>query len=87
MTEGSKKSFHRQVEVLLQKQKAVFEEGYGAITGFKSTMHLKQTGRLVFNKASPAQFALRGPISADLGRLEAHNIVTKVDRLDWLHQP
>ena len=60
MTEGSKKSFHKQVDILLQKHKAVFEEGYGAIRGFKATVHLKPTARPVFKKARPAPFALGG---------------------------
>ena len=83
MTERSKKSIHRQVEVLLRKHKAVFEKGYGVTRGFKATVHLKQTGRPVFKKVHPAPFALRGAISAELVRVEAHNIVTEVDRSDW----
>ena len=55
MTEGSKKLFHRQMEVLLQRHKAVFEEGYGAIRGFKAIVHLKQTGGPIFKKARPAR--------------------------------
>ena len=60
----------------------MFEEGYGAIRGFKATVHLKPKARPVFKKARPAPFALRGAISAELDRLEAHGIVTKVDRSD-----
>ena len=69
--------------MLLRKHKAVFEKGYGVTRGFKATVHLKQTGRPVFKKVHPAPFALRGAISAELVRVEAHNIVTEVDRSDW----
>ena len=67
----------------MKQHLAVFKDGYGLIKDFKITIHLRPDTTPVFRKARPVPFARRELVAAELDRLEANRIITKVERSDW----
>ena len=72
-----------EVEKIIQRRRAVFEERYSVIKEFTATLHLKPEAKSVFRKTRPAPYAMQEAITTKLDRLERNNIITKVVRSEW----
>ena len=71
------------VERLLQKCKAVFEEGLGVMNTFEAKLQVKEGAKPKFCKARPVPFALKEAIERELDRLEADGVLEKVTYSKW----
>ena len=71
------------VDDVVKQHLSVFKDDYGLIKDFKITIHLRPDTTPVFRKARPIPFARRETVAAELDRLEANRIITKVERSDW----
>ena len=71
------------VDDVVKQHLSVFKDDYGLIQDFKITIHLRPDTTPVFRKARPIPFARLETVAAELDRLEANRIITKVERSDW----
>lgn len=71
------------LEAVLEKQKAVFEEGPSTIKEFKATIRVRTNSQSICRKARPVPYALREPVEKELERLEGKGIISKTDRSEW----
>jgi len=71
------------VEAVLLKHKAVFEEGPSKIREFKASIRVKPEAQPIIRKARPMPYALKEPVEKELDRLEGLGIISKVDRSEW----
>ena len=71
------------VDEIVKRHLPIFMEGYGSSRDFKAKIYLRPETTPVFRKARPVPFARREMVAAELDRLEASDIITKVERSDW----
>lgn len=54
----------------------MFDEGPGAIRGFKARIRIKPDAEPIFKKARPLPYALKETVEKELDRLEALGIIS-----------
>ena len=79
----SQMSFEKQMIVLLQNHKAIFQEGLGEINTFEATLQLKPTATPKFCKARSVPFALQTAVERELDKLESEGILERVAYSQW----
>lgn len=72
-----------EVAALLQQYESVFQEGPGAIRGFKAHIKIKPGAIPIFKKARSVPYALKVTVEKELDRLEAMGVISKVDNSEW----
>ena len=70
------------VDEIVKRHLPIFKEGYRNSRDFKAKIFLRPETTSVFRKARPVPFARREMVAAELDRLEASDIITKVERSD-----
>ena len=66
------------LDQIVKRHLPIFKEGYGSIKDFKAKIYLRPETIPIFRKARPVPFARREMVAAELDRLEASDIITKV---------
>ena len=70
------------VDEIVKRHLLIFKEGYRSSRDFKAKIYIRPETTPVFRKARPVPFARREMVAAELDRLKASDIITKVERSD-----
>jgi len=73
----------RDVDELLDKHKALFDEGVGELKGVKATLHLQEGFQPVFKRPRSVPYATSVAIERELDRLVEQGIATHVTHSEW----
>ena len=65
---------------IVKRHLPISKEGYESISDFKTKIYLRPETTPAFRKARPVPYARREMVSAELDRLEASDIISKVER-------
>ncbi len=71
------------LQQLLDKYQSLFEPGMSTIKGFKAHIRIKDDAQPIFFRARPVPYALRDQVEAELERLQAEGVISKVEHSEW----
>ena len=66
-----------------ERHQAVFEAFAGNIIGFEAEIRIREDAVPIFHRPRPVPYALREVVEAELDRLEASQVITKVEHSKW----
>ncbi|XP_028660385.2 uncharacterized protein K02A2.6-like [Erpetoichthys calabaricus] len=72
-----------ELNLVLRKHQAVFQEELGSITGIKVTLRVQQNCQPRFLKARSVPYALRPKVEADIDRLVKLGVLDPVSHSEW----
>ena len=77
------KKVYSEVELLLRKYDALFQDGLGTLKDIQAKLMLTPEAIPKFFKPRPVPYALRGAIEQELDRLEKLGVLQKISHSDW----
>ena len=77
------KSEEGQVQSILKKHEAVFNEGLGTLTGYKEKIHIDPTATSKYFKARSVPYAMKSKIKDELDCLQKEGIIEPVSFSEW----
>ena len=80
---GSIKVVRSELDLLLQKHEAVFQQELGTLKGVQAHLEANSQAQPKFCKPRPVAYTLKEPIEKDLDRLEQIGVVQKVKYSNW----
>ena len=79
----SSESSKQNLQKLLSKYAALFQDEAGTIESCEAKLYLKSHAKLKFFKPRPAPFALKSAVDQELDRLEAAGVIQSVPTSEW----